>query len=89
MYLQTDVLLLASVFEKFRQSCMTIYGLDPAHYYTTPGFSWDAMLKYTKVEIELLTDVDMLLFVERGMIIDLLDKKVLECFTFIHKFIYF
>lgn len=67
LYLKTDVLLLASVFEKFRQSCMANYGLDPAHYYTTPGFSWDAMLKYTKVEIELLTDIDMLLFLERGV----------------------
>lgn len=67
LYLQTDILLLADVFENFRDSCLHLYGLDPAHYYTAPGFSWDAMLKYTKVNIELLTDIEMLLFVEKGI----------------------
>lgn len=67
IYLKTDVLLLADVFEKFRQSSVSNYGLNPSHYYTTPGFSWDAMLKFTSVEIELLTDIDMLLFIERGI----------------------
>ena len=43
----------------------TAYGLDVAHYYTTPGYSWDAMLKYTDVKLELLTNVDMLLFTEK------------------------
>lgn len=66
LYMKTDILLLADVFENFRNICHEIYKLDPAHYYTIPGFSWDAMLKYTKVKIELLTDIDMLLFVERG-----------------------
>lgn len=67
LYMQTDILLLADVFENFRETCYKIYGLDPAHYITAPSLTFDAMLKYTKVEIELLTDVDMLLFVERGI----------------------
>jgi hypothetical protein len=67
LYLKTDILLLADVFENFRNSCLSMYGLDPAHYYTLPGFSFDAMLKYTGVEIELLTDLDMLMFVESGI----------------------
>ncbi|XP_043467547.1 uncharacterized protein LOC122501849 [Leptopilina heterotoma] len=45
--------------------CLTAYGLDPAHYYTTPGLTWDAMLKYTNIRLELLTDIDMVMFVER------------------------
>ena len=53
-YLKTDVLLLADVFEKFRDVCMYNYQLDPAWYYTSPGLAWDVCLKMTKVELELL-----------------------------------
>ncbi|KAL7307441.1 hypothetical protein TKK_0000620 [Trichogramma kaykai] len=67
LYLKTDVLLLADVFENFRDSCMQHYGLDSAHYYTTPGFTWSAMLKHTKVKLDLISDVDMAIFIEKAI----------------------
>ena len=67
LYVKTDVALLADVFENFRNLCQEQYGLDPAHYYTSPGLSWDALLKKTGVELELFTELEMHLFVERGM----------------------
>ena len=66
-YLKTDVLLLADIFENFRNSCIASYCLDPAHYYTLPGFTWDAMLKHTHVRFELLVDIDMIMFIERDI----------------------
>ena len=66
-YLRADVLLLADVIEDYRKSFQTNYGLDPAHFLTTPGFAWDALLKITKQELELLTDYDMHLFIEQGI----------------------
>ena len=67
LYNQLDVLLLADVFEYFRNICIKNYKLDPAHYYTAPGLAWDAALKVTEVELELLSDIDMLLMVEKGI----------------------
>ncbi|KAK3710352.1 hypothetical protein RRG08_010876 [Elysia crispata] len=67
LYCRTDVLLLADVFETFRKTCLGLYGLDSAHYYTSPGLSWDALFKKTGVELELLTDYDQHLFIEKGM----------------------
>ena len=67
LYNQVDVLLLADVFENFRDICIKNYKLDPAHYYTAPGLAWDAALKITEVELELLSDIDMLLMVEKGI----------------------
>ena len=67
LYNQSDVLLLADVFENFRDVCSKNYGLDPAWYYTAPGLAWDAALKITEVKLELLSDPDMLLMVEKGI----------------------
>ena len=67
LYLETDVLLLADVFENFRDVCLENYKLDPAWYYTAPGLAWNACIKVTKVELELLSDVDMLLMIEKGI----------------------
>ena len=66
LYVQCDTLLLADVFEKFRDTCIEIYGLDPSYFYSAPGLAWQACLKKTKVKLELLTDIDMLLMVEKG-----------------------
>jgi len=66
LYLKIDVLLLADVFENFRDLCLSTYQLDPAFYYTSPGFSFDCMLKYTSMKLELLSDYDMLLMIEKG-----------------------
>ena len=66
-YLKTDVLLLADVFENFRKTCLNHYRLDPSHYMSSPGLSWDAMLKMTKINLDLISDIDMQLFVEKGL----------------------
>ena len=67
LYLKTDVNLLADVFEQFRNICLQQYKLDPANYYTSPGLWWDAFLKKTNVNLELLTDYDMHLMIEKGL----------------------
>ena len=67
LYLKSDFLLLADVFEEFRNVCMENYSLDPAWYYTSLGLSWDALLKHSKIILELLSDVDMLLMFEKGI----------------------
>jgi len=61
------VLLLADVFETFRSMSMQHYGLDLAHYFSAPGMSWDSLLKMTKVKLELLTDIGVHLFMEKGL----------------------
>ena len=67
LYLKTDVILLANVFESFRKVCLDNYGLDPAHFYTAPGLALKACLKKTGVNLELLKDPDMLLMFECGI----------------------
>ena len=67
LYLKSDVLLLTDVFENFRKTCLQYYKLDPCHYYTSPGLSWDAMLKMTDIKLELMTDIDMYQFIEKGI----------------------
>ena len=65
LYLKSDVLLLADVFENFRDVCQKNYNLDPAWYYTAPGLAWDAALKLTKVNLELLTDITCYLWLRK------------------------
>ena len=67
LYLLTDVVLLADVFEKFRDVCLNNYELDPYWYYSALGLAWDACLKKTEVQLELLSDPDMLLIIEQGI----------------------
>ena len=67
LYLKTDVILLANVFEAFKKVCLDNYGLDPAHFYMAPGLVWKACLKKTTIRLELLLDPDMLLMFERGI----------------------
>ena len=67
LYVQSDTLLLADVFENFRNKCIEIYELDPAHFLSAPGLAWQPCLKKTEVKLELLTNVDMLLMAEKGI----------------------
>ena len=67
LYLRTDVVLLAKVYEAFRDTCLKHYELNPAHFYTSPGLAWKACLKFTGIRLELLTDPDMLLMFEHGI----------------------
>ena len=66
MYLKCDVLLLAKVFEKFRNNNLKNYGLCPSHYLSVSALSWDAMLNMTKVELKLISVPDMYIFFEKG-----------------------
>ena len=67
LYLLQDVFLLDDVLTAFREMCLEQYGLDPCHYYTAPGLTWDAGLKFTRVTLDLLTEEDKFTFVEDGL----------------------
>ena len=65
MHAQSDTLLLAHVFEKLRNISLKVYELDPAHFLSAPGLAWEACFKKPEIELEFLTDIDMLLMVEK------------------------
>ena len=67
LYLKTDVLLLAVAFEKFINTCLDYYRLDPSRYFSSPGLSWDAMLKMSQIELELISGIDTNFFIEKGL----------------------
>ena len=66
-YLKKDVLLLADDFEKFTDTSLKFYKLDYCHYFSSPGLSWDAMLKMTGITLEKISDIHMYLFIEKGL----------------------
>ena len=66
-YLKKDVLLLADVYEKFIDKCLKYYGLDPCHYFSPSGLSWDAMLRMSDIKLEKISDIDKYLFIEKGL----------------------
>ena len=76
MYVQSDTLLLADVFENFRNMCLEIYELDPVYFVSAPGLAWQACLKKTGVKLELLTDYDMLLMVEKGIGVEFVKQSI-------------
>ena len=67
LYLKTDVLLLCDVFEKFINVRLSDYGLNPSHYFSSPGLAWDFMLKMTGVKLEKIDNIEVYLFLEKGM----------------------
>ena len=67
LYLKSDIRLLSDVFENFRKTCLKYYKLDPCHYFSSSGLSWDSMLKMTDIKLELTTDTDMYQFLEKGL----------------------
>ena len=67
IYVQSDTILLADVFEKFQETCLEIYRLDPVHFLLAPRLAWQTYLKKTRVKLELLADINMLLMFEQGI----------------------
>ena len=65
LYLKTDIFLLADVSERFINTCLEYYGLDSCHYFSSPGLSWDAMLKMTEIKLELISDIDIHLLIAK------------------------
>ena len=86
LYLRTDVILISNIFEKFREVCIENYGLDPAHFYTTPGLAWQACLKKTGITLDLITNPDMLLMFKRGIRGEI--TQVVQPFSILHPRLY-
>ena len=76
LYLVSDMLLLTDVFENFRKTCTQYYKLDPCHYFTSPGLSWDAMSKMTNIKLELMTDIDMFSSSRRVCVVELATLQI-------------
>ena len=76
LYLGSDVLLLTDVFKNFRKTCMQYYKLDPCHYFTSPGLSWDGMLKKTNIKLELMADIDMFQLSRRVCMVEYLTSLI-------------
>ena len=74
--LGSDVLLLADVFKSFRKTCLQYYKLDPCHYFTSPGLSWDAMLKMTNIKLELMTNIDSINSLRRVCVVEYLTLRI-------------
>ena len=64
---QSNMLLLADVFENFQNTCLNVYELDPAKFLSAPGLAWQVALKRNKVQLDLITDINILLLVEKGI----------------------
>ncbi|XP_030766283.1 uncharacterized protein LOC115890241 [Sitophilus oryzae] len=89
IYLLSDTMLLADIFENFRKTCLSTYKLDPAHFYTFPGLSWEACLRFTGIELELLIDPDMIHFFKnsvRGGVSSCITRKSEANNPFLSKF---
>ena len=67
LYLKRNILLLVDVFERFTTTCLEYYELEPCHYFSSIGLSWDAIFKMVKIELQLISDIDMYLLIEKGM----------------------
>ena len=67
LYLKTDLLLLCNLFERFISLCLKYFQLDPSHYFSSPGLSWDAMLKMTGIQLENIHNIDIHLFLKKGI----------------------
>ena len=67
LYVQSDTLLLADVYQNIRTMCGDIYGLDPVHFLSVPGLAWKACLKKTGLKLELFTNYNMILMIEEGI----------------------